>query len=426
MTEFFDALETRTPARREADLMAALPAQVARAQGLPGGAARLAGVEPGAITSREALARVPVLRKHELLTLQAAERAAREPGAAAAPIQPFAGFAAVGWRGVPPGAGARRVFQSPGPIYEPEGSSDGWRMARALFAAGLRAGDLAHISFSYHLTPAAAMMERGAHALGCTVFPGGVGQTELQLQAMQALRPQAYVGTPSFLKILVDKAREAGWSLPLRRALVSGEAFPAALREAFAAEGIAALQCYATADLGLIAYETEARQGLVIDEEVIVEIVRPGTDEPLPEGEVGEVVVTTFNPDYPLLRFGTGDLSAVLPGACPSGRTAARLRGWLGRADQTVKVRGMFVQPGQVAEVARRHALLRARLVVSGEPGADAMTLHAESAAPAEGLAGALVQTLRDVTKLRAEVQLHPPGALPNDGKLIEDTRPVA
>ena len=302
-------------------------------------------------------------------------------------------------------------------------------MARALFAAGFRAGHLVHNSFGYHLTPAGSMMETAAHAIGCTVFPGGVGNTELQLQAMLELRPDAYVGTPSFLRILLEKADASGVALPtLTRASVGGEALPPSLRDLWRARGIEAYQSYGTADLGLIAYETPVRQGLVLDEGVIVEIVRPGTGDPLADGEVGEVVVTTLNADYPLIRFGTGDLSAVLPGACPSGRSNTRIRGWLGRADQTTKVRGMFVQPGQVAEVLRRHPeIARARLVVEGEQADDRMTLHVEPAAVAgalpEGLVERVAQTVREITKLRADVRAVAPGSLANDGKVIEDAR---
>ena len=363
---------------------------------------------------------ISVTRKHELLARQQAQRAD------AARCDPFGGFSAIGWRGLRTATGARRVFQSPGPIYEPEGgAADYWRMARAIWAAGFRAGDLAHCSFSYHLTPAGSMMESGAHAIGCTTFPGGVGNTELQLQAVSELRPHGYIGTPSFLKILVEKAAETGVDISsIRQALVSGEAFPPSLRDWLAERGIAAYQAYATADLGLIAYETPAREGLVIDEGVIVEIVRPGTGDPVPEGEVGELVVTTLNPDYPLVRFGTGDLSALLPGTCPSGRSNARIKGWMGRADQTAKVRGMFVHPGQVAQVLRRHPeALRGRLVVAGEMASDRMTLQVEVAAETAGLAAAIADSLRDITKLRGDIQLLPPGSLPNDGKVIEDAR---
>ena len=416
MSEFYDALETRDPGQREAALLRSLPAQIAAAQATAAFAQILHGVDAAAIGSRQALARLPVTRKHELLERQRAQRGS----------DPFGGFSAIGWRNQGAPRGARRVFQSPGPIYEPEGqASDYWRFARALFAAGFRAGDLVHNSFSYHLTPAGSMMECGAHALGCTVFPGGVGNTELQLQAMSELRADAYAGTPSFLRIALDKADEAGIALPaLRRASVGGEAFPAALRDAWRARGIEAYQSYGTADLGLVAYETAAREGLVLDEGVIVEIVRPGSGEPVADGEVGEVVVTTLNPDYPLIRFGTGDLSAILPGRCPTGRSATRIKGWMGRADQTTKVRGMFVHPEQIAEVAKRFPqVLKARLVVSGEMGRDDMTLHVETRETAAGLADQLADTLREVTKLRGEVAMVAPGSLANDGKVIEDAR---
>ncbi len=417
MTDFYDALETRDPAAREAALLAALPGHIARAQQATSAFAEsLAGVDAAAITSRAALAQLPVLRKSELLERQKALRAQ----------DPFGGYAAIGWRGLRAGSGAKRVFQSPGPIYEPEGDGpDYWRMARAIFAAGFRTGDLAHCSFSYHLTPAGSMMESGAHAVGCTTFAGGVGNTELQLQAVAELRPHGYIGTPSFLKILVEKAAETGAPIgSITKAMVGGEAFPPSLRDWLAARGINAYQSYATADAGLIAYETPAREGLVLDEHILLEIVRPGTGDVLPDGEVGEVVVTVLNPGYPLVRFGTGDLSAVLPGACPTGRSNTRIKGWLGRADQTTKVRGMFVHPSQVAEVARRHPEVgRARLVVEGEMANDRMTLKVEVASQADGLAAAVAASVRDVTKLRADVLLAAPGSLPNDGKVIEDAR---
>ncbi len=417
MNSFYDALEARDPSAREAALLSALPAQVAQAQrASPAMAELLDGVDATTVTSRAALARLPVLRKHELLERQKARRAA----------DPFGGYSAIGWRGVAGGRGARRVFQSPGPIYEPEGEGrDYWRMARSIHAAGFRAGDLAHCSFSYHLTPAGAMMEAGAHAVGCTTFAGGVGNTELQLQAVADLKPHGYIGTPSFLKILVEKAAETSTPIgSVTKAMVGGEAFPPSLRDWLRERGIEAYQSYATADAGLIAYETPAREGLVLDEAVILEIVRPGTGDPVPDGEVGEVVVTVLNPDYPLIRFGTGDLSAVMPGACPTGRTNARIKGWLGRADQTAKVRGMFVHPSQVAEIMRRHPeVVRARLVVSGEMANDQMTLRAEVAQAPEGLASAIAGSVRDVTKLRADIEFITPGALPNDGKVIEDAR---
>ena len=411
MSQHYDALETRSPAEREAALMAALPAQIAHAQKhAPAFAQSLAGVNAASITSREALAKIPVIRKYELLAQQQAQRAAN----------PFGGFSAIAF-----GKAMPRVFASPGTIYEPEGArADYWRMARAIYAAGFRAGELAHNCFSYHFTPAGSMMETGAHAIGCTVFAGGIGQTEQQVSAMAELKPAGYIGTPSFLKIILEKAAEMNVALPtLKKAMVSGEAFPPSLRDWLAERGVAGYQCYATADLGLIAYETEAREGLVLDEGVIVEIVRPGTGDPVPEGEVGELVITTLNPDYPLIRFGTGDLSAVLPGQCPTGRTNTRIKGWMGRADQTTKVRGMFVHPGQVAEIAKRFPeVQRARLVVTGEMANDQMTLKVE-AAEADGLAQKIGEVVRDITKLRADIQFVATGALPNDGKVIEDAR---
>ena len=417
---YYDDAETQDPGQRERSAMARLPALVERARGNTSAFADiLRGVDAAAVTSRSALAKLPVTRKHDLLERQ---KAAREAG----PGQPFGGFSAVGWRGVSPSSGARNVFQSPGPIYEPQGHRDDyWRMARALFAAGFRAGDLVHNSFSYHLTPAGAIAESGALALGCTVFPGGVGNTELQLQAMVDLGAQGYVGTPSFLRIALEKAAELGLALPsLTKALVSGEAFPPSLRDWLQERGIAAYQSYATADVGLIAYETTAREGLVIDEGVVVEIVRPGSGDPVADGEVGELVVTVFNPDYPLIRFGTGDLSAILPGACATGRTNARIKGWMGRADQTAKVCGMFVHATQIGEVVRRHLeVVRARLVVSGEMANDRMTLRVEAPGAPEGLGERVAQSVRDVTKLRCEVELCAPGSLPNDGKVIEDAR---
>jgi phenylacetate-CoA ligase len=411
MTVFYDALETRELATREAQLMAALPAQVAHAQQYSAAFTEiLKGVDATAITSRQALATLPVTRKSELFERQKAQRAS----------DVFGGFSTL-----VRGPTMRRVYASPGPIYEPEGANpDYWRAARALYAAGFRQGDMVHNAFSYHMTPGAFIMESGAHAIGCTVFPAGVGQTEQQLQAIAELRPVAYMGTPSFLRILVDKAVEAGSDISsLTKGLVGGEAFPPSLREWFAERGMAIYQSYATADLGLIAYETSARQGLVLDEGVILEIVRPGTGDPVPDGEVGEVVVTSLNPAYPLIRFGTGDLSAVLEGPCPTGRSNTRIKGWLGRADQTTKIRGMFVHPSQVADIARRFPEVRkARLVVSGEMANDHLTLRVE-AADREGLREKIGDAIRDVTKLRGEVELVAEGGLPNDGLVIEDAR---
>jgi phenylacetate-CoA ligase len=410
----YDALEIRPTAEREAALLAALPAQIAHAQQhSPAMAEILRGVNASSISSRAALAQLPVTRKYELLQRQQAQRSA----------DVFGGFSALSW-----GKRMPRVFASPGTIYEPEGAElDYWRMARAIYAAGFRPGELIHNCFSYHFTPAGSMMESGAHALGCTVFPGGTGQTEQQVQAMAELKPAGYIGTPSFLKIILEKAAEMGMALPsVGKALFGGEAFTPSLRDWFLARGVKGYQCYATADLGLIAYETESREGLVLDENVLVEIVRPGTGEPVPEGEVGELVVTTLNPDYPLIRFGTGDLSAILTGQCPTGRSNQRIKGWMGRADQTTKVRGMFVHPGQIAEVLRRHTgagVGKARLVVSGEMANDQMLLRVEAAAADTALQSALAGSLREVTKLRGDIELVAVGSLPNDGKVIEDAR---
>ena len=415
MSFFFDTLETRQPAQREAALMAALPKQVAHAKQASAALAQiLAAVDPAAVTSRQALALLPVTRKHELLERQQASRAV-------AGGDVFGGFSTLGY-----GAQMPRLFASPGPIYEPEGAGrDYWRMARAIFAAGFRPGELIHNCFSYHFVPAGSMMESGAHALGCTVFAGGTGQTEQQVQAMAQLQPAGYIGTPSFLKIIVEKAAEMGMALPsVTKAMFGGEAYPPSLRDWFAARGIAGYQCYATADVGSIAFETAAREGLVLDEGVIVEIVRPGTGDPVADGEVGEVLVTSLNPAYPLIRFGTGDLSAVLAGPCPTGRTNTRIKGWMGRADQTTKIRGMFVHPAQVDAIAKRFPeVARARLVVSGEMANDAMTLKVETTAQPSALASRIGDAIRDITKLRGEVELLPLGSLPNDGKVIEDAR---
>lgn len=421
MSILFDALETREAAEREAALMAALPGQLAHAKRTSVAFADLLQhVDPATVVDRSALAKLPVIRKHELQGRQHAARQ-REAGAVAAG-DVFGGFSALGF-----GAAMTRVYASPGPMYEPEGvARDYWRMARAIYAAGFRSGELIHNSFSYHFVPAGAMMETGAHALGCTVFPGGTGQTEQQVQAMHDLRPAGYIGTPSFLKIIVEKAAAMGVALPsVKKAMFGGEAYPPSLRDWFMARGIAGYQCYATADLGLIAYETVAREGLVLDENVVVEIVRPGTGDPVAEGEVGELVVTTLNPDYPLIRFGTGDLSAVLPGPCPTGRTNVRIKGWMGRADQTTKIRGMFVHPKQVDDIVKRFPeVARARLVVSGEMANDIMTLQVETACSGpDALAAKIGEAIRDVTKLRGNVEVLLPGTLPNDGKVIEDAR---
>ena len=408
-TGHYDALETRDPEVREREQLAQLPGRIAYAKAqAPAFARTLAGVDPATITTRAALARLPVVRKSELAELQKQSR-------------PFGGLAAAQW------GSARRVFASPGSIYEPEGAApDYWRLARALFAAGFRRGDLVHNCFSYHLTPAGSMLETGAHALGCTVFPGGTGQTEQQVAAIADLQPAGYVGTPSFLRIILERADELGVELPsLTKALVSAEPFPPSLRDAFIARGIHGYQAYATADVGAIAYETPAREGLVIDEGVLVEIVGPGTGDPVAPGEVGEVVVTTLtNADYPLIRFGTGDLSAILPGVSSCGRTNQRIKGWLGRADQTTKVKGMFVHPAQVDAIVRRHPeVRRARLVVDNPEGTDRMMLHVECSGVEPQLAEAIVESIREVTKLRGEVTFRAVDELPNDGKVIDDLR---
>jgi len=410
MPEHHDALETRDRLARENDLFGRLPAALAHAIGAPGWGKQLAGIEPRKITSRRELASLPVLRKSDLLRLQ------KE-------TPPFGGFAPV-----IPGK-AKRLLMSPGPIFEPEGhGSDWWGVARALYAAGFRQGDIVHNAFAYHLTPGGFMLESGAHALGCAVIPGGIGNTEQQLDAVAHYKPSGYTGTPDFLKILLDTAAKSGKDASsLNRGLVSGAALPASLREELADRGVAVLQCYATAELGVIAYESPAREGMIVNEHLIVEIVRPGTGDPVPEGEVGEVVVTSFNADYPMIRLATGDLSAVLPGFSPCGRTNMRIKGWMGRADQTTKVKGMFVHPAQVAEVAKRHPELgRVRLAVTREGEQDVMTLHAECATPSDAFEEKVAATLQSVTKLRGQVSLVAPGTLPNDGKVIADERSYA
>jgi phenylacetate-CoA ligase len=409
MTGYFDDLETREPAARERDYGARLPQSIGNAMRAPGWAQHLASADPQAISSRAALARLPVLRKSELPALQKTS-------------PPFGGLNVLA-----PGK-ARRLLMSPGPIFEPEGQGeDTAGAARALFAAGVRPAEIVHNSFAYHLTPGGWMLEGGAHALGCAVIPGGVGNTEQQVEAIAHFRASAYTGTPDFLKVLLDTAEKFGKDLScLKRGLVSGAALPASLRDELGGRGVSVRQCYAMAEAGVIAYETEALAGMVVNEHLLVEIVRPGTGDPVPDGEVGEVVVTTFNLDYPMIRLATGDLSAVLPGVSPCGRTNMRIRGWMGRADQTTKIKGMFVRPEQVAEIAQRHRELgRLRLTVTRAQEQDAMTLSAECAAPADGLADAISATLAFVTKLRGEVALVAPGSLPNDGKVIADERPI-
>jgi phenylacetate-CoA ligase len=407
MPDHYDSLETRDPVAREREQFAALPGILARAMTAPGWARHLKGIDPTAVNSRAALARLPVLRKADIAALQKEN-------------PPFGGFNVT-----PPGQ-AKRLQMSPGALFEPEGrGTDFGNCARALFAAGFRAGDIVHNSFSYQLTPGAYILEEGALALGCAVIPGGVGNTEQQLDAIAHYKPSGYVGTPDFLKILLDTAEKSGKdATSIKRALVSGAALPASLREELSSRGVAVLQCYAVAELGVIAYESSAREGMIVNESVILEIVRAGTGDSVAEGDVGEVVVTSFNPDYPMIRLGTGDLSALMSGISLCGRTNARIKGWMGRADQAAKVKGMFVHPKQIAEIAARHAQLsRLRLVVSREGEQDAMTLIAECAVLDAALEAAVAATLQSVTKLKGAVKLVVPGMLPNDGKVIADER---
>ncbi len=409
MPDYYDDLETRDPAKREREQFAALASQIAHAKShSPFFADRLCDVNPDAVRDRASLARLPVTRKSEVIELQK-----RTP--------PFAGMTTV------PAGTLSRIFSSPGPIYDPQGArGDFWRMGRALFAAGFRRGDLVHNTFSYHFTPAGFMMDLGAQAIGCAVFPAGVGQTELQVTAIADLKPAAYAGTPSFLKILLEKADEMKVDVSsLRKAMVSGEALLPQVRDWLAARGIEVRQSYGTADLGLVAYETVPMAGLVVDEAVIVELVRPGTGEPVGEGEVGEVVVTVLSPEYPLVRFATGDLSAFAPGSSACGRTNMRIKGWMGRADQTTKVKGMFVHPAQVDQVVKRHVeILKARVCVShDEARNDVMTVRMETRQRSEALARSLAETVREVCKVRGIVEFAEPGSLPKDGKVIEDLR---
>ncbi len=409
----FDHLETRDPAAREASQFGLLPDLVRRAVANgPGWADHLKGVDPSVATSRETLAKLPILRKASLKGLQTAR-------------PPFGGFATAS------GTDVGRIFMSPGPIFEPEGlGADWWRSARALHAGGVRPGDIVHNTFAYHLTPGGWILDAGARALGCTVIAAGPGNTEQQLDVIQNLKPNVYVGVPDYLKILLDKGRELGRDTSsIKKALVGGGALFPSLRAEYKSLGVTVFQFYGTADLGSIAYESSGPdgsvEGMMVDEGVILEIVRPGTGDPLPDGEVGEVVVTTFNRDYPMIRLATGDMSAVLSTPSPCGRTNMRIKGWLGRADQTTKVKGMFVHPEQVAEIGKRHpGLGRLRLVVGRTGEQDTMVLKAETATVGDaGLAERLVQTVQAVTKLKCEVQLVLAGSLPNDGKVIADER---
>ena len=410
-----DALETRDPQERERDLMARLPQLIERARSAPGWARILDGVDSAAINSRAALATLPITRKADLKALQTASR-------------PFGGLA------VTPVGELARVYVSPGPIFDPEGrGQDWWRFARPMYAAGVRAGGLLQNCFSYHFTPAAFMVEGGAARIGCAVIPAGAGQTEMQVQAIADLRPDTYVGTPSFLRIIIEKAREMGADISsMQHALMGAEALPESLRAWFRENGVPhVFQTYASADIGSMAYETATggvlNPGMMLDEDVVLEIVRPGSGEPVAPGDIGEIVVTLFNADYPLIRFATGDMSALLVDAAPSrcGRTNTRIRGWLGRADQTTKVRAMFVHPSQVNNIVRRHpGILKARLVVTGRMANDVMTLHCEvEGAPDAAQAAAIVESIREVTKLRGEVRFESPGTLADDGKVIEDLR---
>jgi phenylacetate-CoA ligase len=409
MTSHYDALETRDPAKREAELFSRLPDILRKAMAAPAYAERLKDIDPATITSRAALARLPVLRKSDLPALHKA-------------APPFGGF-------VTATAGSfGRLFTSPGPIFEPEAThSDPWRGARALFAAGFRPGDVVLNTFSYHLTPGGFIFDSSARALGCAVIPAGPGNTETQFELIEAYRPAGYSGTPDFLKILLDAAASAGRDVSsIKRALVSGAAFPKSLQDEIRSRGVDACQAFGTADLGLIAFETSARDGMVVNEDLIFEIVRPGTGDPVAEGDVGEIVATSLDPHHPWIRLALGDLTAALPGPSPCGRTNTRIKGWMGRADQTTKVKGMFVRPEQVAEIGKRHPELgRLRLVVTREGETDAMTLKAECASSSDALREQVAGSLRAVTKLGGGVELVAPGSLPNDGKALSDERPA-
>ncbi|WBU56027.1 phenylacetate--CoA ligase family protein [Paracoccus sediminicola] len=403
MAGFYDELETRDAEERADWLETALPAAIGRAKTAPALARLLRDVEPEEIRNREALASLPVIRKSELTEAQA-----KNP--------PFGGFA------TRLASEFDHIFQSPGPIYEPgRREGDWWRLGRFLHACGVGRGDIVQNCFGYHLTPAGMMFESGARAVDAAVLPAGTGQTDLQVRAAVDAGSTVYAGTPDFLRIILDRADELGETLSITRAAVGGGALFPSLRRDYAERGIQTLQCYATADLGNIAYESEAMDGMIVDEGVIVEIVRPGTGDPVAEGEVGEVVVTTLNPDYPLVRFATGDLSAVLPGGSPCGRTNMRIKGWLGRADQTTKIKGMFVRPEQVASLVARHPeITRARVIADREGEMDSMTVQIESPRSADAeYAGSVIETL----KMKGRVEIVAPNSLPNDGLVIEDRR---
>lgn len=413
MTNRFDEQETRASEVRERETFDALRSLLAQSlTRLPALSDWLGHPDPSEITDRKALAKLPVLRKPDLMEMQASN-------------PPFGGLATVD------ALKGNRIFMSPGPVWEPQGlGADPWQAARALFAAGFRAGDIVQNSFAYHMTPGGFILDEGARALGCLVFPAGIGNTEAQVEAARWLKPSGFTGTPDYLKVILEKADEMGVDLSsIRRALVSGGALFPSLRQYYADRGVSVLQSYATADLGVIAYESgdtpgAPHPGMVVSENLIVEIVRPGTNDPVPDGEVGELVVTTLNPGYPLIRFGTGDLSAVLPGASPCGRTAPRITGWMGRADQRTKVKGMFVDPKQIAQVLEKHPeIARARLVVTRSDDVDSMVLKAEPTANATADAASLQATLISIAKLRGDVEIVAAGSLPNDGKVIADER---
>lgn len=395
MTTFYDDLETRDAQAREAAQTKELLAQIKRVQS----AAQSCLTGGDGVLSLDDLSRLSVLRKSQLIEWQAEN-------------PPFGGI---------PVQNISHIFQSPGPIYEPGGNSHNWwRFARFLHACGIGADDVIQNCFGYHLTPAGAMLESGGRAVGATVVPAGTGQTELQVMAAAQAGVTAYAGTPDYLKVILEKADEMGVTLGITKAAVSGGALFPSLREWYAARGITCLQCYATADLGMIAYETSATSGMIVDEGVIVEIVTPGTGDPVSEGEVGEVVVTTLNPDYPLIRFATGDLSAVMDGQSACGRTNTRIKGWMGRADQTAKIKGMFVRPEQVAALVAATGADRIRVVVGREAETDVMAILAEGT----GLNGDDVGArAKDILKLKGDVTVVAPGKLPRDGLVIEDAR---
>jgi len=396
---FYDDLETRSADARAASLAECLPALLMHALTLPGNAT-LTDFDLTNITSAESLVRLPVLRKSEL-------------GAAQKLRPPFGGFS---------GPDFEYAFQSPGPLYEPGRTShDWWRFGRFLNATGIGVGDIVQNCFSYHLTPAGTMFENGARAVGAAGLPAGTGQTELQAQAAHDVGVTGYAGTPDYLKVILEKADEMGLTLAISKAAVGGGALFPSLRQWYLDRGIACRQCYATADLGNVAYESTAMEGLILDEGVLVEIVTPGTGNPVPFGEVGEVLVTTLNPDYPLIRFATGDLSAFMEGSSPCGRSNLRIKGWMGRADQTTKIKGMFIRPEQVAVFVAKHPeVTRARVIASRAAESDVMVVKIEGDV---GRADVYAASIAETLKLRAQIEVVAIGTLPKDGVIIEDQR---